>query len=66
MKDIDVACINDNYYVNIDDFSDFLDDSMQQVKWWCEDAAPEGTQYVVDTLQATKDFLMNLKGDNGE
>ena len=66
LEPIDVAVIDNRYYVCIDDFALFLDESMDNVRWWCEDAAPEGTKYVVDTLQATKDFLMNLKGDNGE
>jgi len=58
---IDVACINDKYYVNIDDFIKHLNISAESVLAFVGDAAPTGAKYVSDTLYATIETLQNLK-----
>lgn len=63
---IDVACINDNYYVNIDDFINHLNVAAESVLAFTSDAAPNGAKYVSDTLYATIDTLRNLKVDSNE
>lgn len=63
MKDIDVACINDKYYVNIDDFASHLNQMIDAVNYWTHDDAPVGCGYVTDTLKTVIETLEGYKED---
>lgn len=63
---IDVICLNEKYYVNIDDFMSHLNIAAESVLAFTSDAAPNGAKYVSDTLYATIDTLRNLKVDSNE
>jgi hypothetical protein len=60
---IDVISLNDNYYVNIDDFIKHLNICAESVIAFTSDAAPLGSKMVADTLYTTIETLEGFKED---
>ena len=63
MDEVDVACINDKYYVNIDDFASHLNQMVDAVNFWTHDDNPEGCEYVTETLKTVIETLEGFKTD---
>lgn len=61
-----VQTIDGDLYVHAGDVCAFLVDSAQTVEALCSDAAPASTKAVVDTLNVTHQFFVDLMTSMGE